>query len=258
MKILVLGDIVNRYGRKLINDELSLLKKENNIDFIIGNGENAATGNGITRKCANELFEAGIDVLTSGNHIWDKKEIYDFIQQEKRLLRPANYPSPSCGNGFGIYRCNNTRIGVINLSGTVFMNPLDNPFLTFDKIYQNIHSSCDIIIVDFHAEATSEKIALGYYVDGRANAFYGTHTHVQTADNRVLENGCGYITDIGMCGSVDGVLGVDKEGIIKKFKTQRPCKFEIAKGSMQINGAIFTFGENNKCIDVKRIYNIYP
>lgn len=260
MKILVFGDIFAKYGRKLIVDELSNIKSEYQADFIIANGENSANGKGITKKCADALFEAGIDVITSGNHIWDNKDVYNFIQEEKRLIRPANYPNPCPGRGYEVYRFGKVRIGVMNLSGTTFMNPLDNPFDVFDKIYQNIKNICDIIILDFHAEATSEKIAMGYFADGKASGVYGTHTHVQTSDNMVLEGGTGYITDVGMCGSLDGVIGMEKDFIVKKFRVIRPAgKYALSEGKRQINGVLFTFDdETYRCTGVERIYKIYP
>jgi len=259
LKILVFGDIFARYGRKLIVDELLDIKAEYSADFVIANGENAANGKGLTKKVYNELIGCGIDVITSGNHIFDNKDIYNFIQQEERVLRPANYPSPCPGRGYEIYRVNNVRVGVVNLSGTTYLNPLDNPFEMAEKIYEEIKNTTDIIMLDFHAEATSEKIAMGYLVDGKYSGVYGTHTHVQTADNMVLSGGTGYLTDVGMCGSVDGVIGLDREFIVKKFKVQRPAgKYALAEGRRQINGAIFTFDDETfKCTNVERIYRIY-
>lgn len=259
MKILVFGDIFAKYGRRLIVDELSTIKAEYNADFVIANGENSANGKGITKKVFDELRQAGIDVITSGNHIWDNKDVYNFIQQEDRLIRPANYPDPAPGRGYEIYRVGKVRVGVMNLSGTTYLNPLDNPFNTAEKVYDEIKNMCDIIMLDFHAEATSEKIAMGYMLDGKVGGVYGTHTHVQTADNMVLENGTGYITDVGMCGSVDGVIGLEKDFIIKKFKAQRPTgKYGLAVGRRQINGAVFTFDDETcKCKSVERIYKLY-
>lgn len=258
MNILVLGDIFAKYGRKLIIDELSSIKEEYNIDFTIANGENIANGKGVTRKSTNELYEAGIDVLTGGNHIWDNKDVYDFIQEEKRLIRPANFPSPCPGRGYEVYKVNKKRIGVINLSGTTFMSPIDNPFNTFDKIYENIQKLCDIIIVDFHAEATSEKIAMGYFVEKKASIIYGTHTHVQTADERILAEHTGYITDVGMCGSLGGVIGMERDFVIKKFRSFRTSKFALGEGERQLCGCVFTIDDNsNRCIEVQRIYKIF-
>ena len=259
MKILALGDIFGRPGRKLIASKIDALKEEYQADFIIVNIENASGGRGVSETNAKELLSLkAVNIYTSGNHIWDKMEINNIIQETDRLIRPANYPDPCQGRGFSIIRHENKRIGVINLSGTVYLNQLENPFRTFDTIYENIRNQCDIICVDFHAEATSEKIAFGYYVDGRAQIIFGTHTHVQTADERILDGGSGYISDLGMCGPYDGVIGVSKEIIIKHFLTQRPNKFDVAEGRTQINGALFTLDDlSNKCLDIQRVYKVF-
>lgn len=258
MRILALGDVFGRPGRQILTSKIKELKEAYAADFIIVNCENASGGSGLSERNAKELLEIGeADVYTSGNHIWDKKDINNILQETSRILRPANYPEPCIGNGYEIFRAHGRRIGVVNLSGNVFMNNLDNPFITFDKIYEIIKSSCDIICVDFHAEATSEKIAFGYYADKRATIIFGTHTHVQTADERILEGGCGYITDIGMTGPYDGVIGVEKEIIMRQFRTQRHARFEIAEGSVQINGALFTVDENFRCAKIERVRKIY-
>ncbi len=258
IKILAIGDVFGRSGRNIVFHELGALKKELEADFMIVNFENASGGAGVSEPNAKELLNVGsVDVYTSGNHIWDKRDIINIIDKTDRIIRPANYPGDCPGRGYGIFETEKARIGVINLSGTVFMESLDNPFIAFDKIYENIHSSCDIICVDFHAEATSEKIAFGYHADGRANVVYGTHTHVQTADERILEGGCGYITDLGMTGPLDGVIGVDKQIIVKQFLTQRRIKFETACGASQLNGAIFTLDENFRCVNIERIRRIF-
>ena len=259
MRILALGDVFGKPGRKLIISKANEIRAKYSADFVMVNCENASSGNGITEKNAQELLNVkAVDVYTSGNHIWDKKDVNNIIQQSERIIRPANYPDPCPGRGYGIYRVKGIRIGVVNLSGTTFMEPLNNPFLTFDNIWQNINQSCDIICVDFHAEATSEKIAFGYYADGRANIVYGTHTHVLTADERILQNGCGYLTDIGMCGPYDGVIGVDKQIIVKNFVTQRRSRFEVAEGPVQLNGAVFTIDEETfRCTDIERVREIY-
>ncbi|MDR2520087.1 MAG: TIGR00282 family metallophosphoesterase [Eubacteriaceae bacterium] len=244
MKILALGDIFGRPGRSAIIRYAASLKLESKADFVIANIENASGGAGLNEKNAIEMLEIPeIDCYTSGNHIWDKGEVYNFIQNTDRIVRPANYPEPCPGNGFSIFRRGKTRIGVISLSGNVYMGQLENPFRTFDKIHEILRTSCDIICVDFHAEATSEKIAFGYYVDGRAHIVFGTHTHVLTADERVLDGGCGYITDLGMCGPYDGVIGVSKDIIVKQFVTQRHSRFEVASGRVQLNGAVFDIDE---------------
>ena len=259
MRVLALGDIFGRPGRKLIETKAAYIKREVNADFVIANIENASAGKGVSEANAKDLLKVeAIDMFTSGNHIWDKKDVNNLLQESDRIIRPANYPEPCTGKGYGIYRVGKKRIGVVNLSGNVYMNNLDNPFTVFDRIYQNIQSVCDIIIVDFHAEATSEKIAFGYYVSTRATAVYGTHTHVPTADERILDKHTGFITDIGMCGPLDGVIGVDKNIIIKNFVTQRPVKHEVAEGPVQLNGVVFEFDdETNKCISVERVRKIF-
>lgn len=258
IKIMALGDVFGRPGRNLITNKLESIKSEYEADFVIVNFENASAGSGVTESNAKNLLNIkGVDVYTSGNHIWDKKDINNIIQQSDRILRPANYPEPCPGRGYEIYRCGKHRIGVINLSGTAFMENLNNPFIAFDSIYENIHPSCDIICVDFHAEATSEKIAFGYHADSRANIIFGTHTHVQTADERILPGGSAYITDIGMCGPLDGVIGVEKDIIVKNFITQRRSRFEVADGAVQLNGVLFILDDNYKCISVERIRRIF-
>ncbi|MFA0816369.1 MAG: TIGR00282 family metallophosphoesterase [Anaerofustis sp.] len=258
MRILTLGDVFGRPGRKILQAQVGLLKEEYAADFVIVNCENASGGSGLTEMNAKELLALSeVDVYTSGNHIWDKREIYNFIQQTPRILRPANYPDPCPGKGYEIFRVGGRRIGVVNLSGTVYLNGLQNPFVEFDRIYESIIPACDLICVDFHAEATSEKIAFGYYADGRANLIFGTHTHVQTADERILSGGSGYITDIGMTGPYDGVIGVDRDIIVKQFRTQRHSKFETADGAVQVNGAVFAFDDNGKCTDIQRIMKLF-
>ena len=243
MRLLVIGDIVGRPGRKAIKASLMGIKQELKLDFIIANGENAAGGNGITREISRELFAAGVNVLTMGNHVWDKKEIFEFIDEENRIVRPANYPPGSPGHGSFVYDCGNIKIGVANLSGRVFMPELDCPFRKADEIIKLLKKETDIIIVDFHAEATSEKIAMGWYLDGRVSAVCGTHTHVQTADERILPDGTAYITDLGMTGPRDSVLGVQTELVIDKFLTALPTRFEVSNSLYQLNGVIIEIDE---------------
>ena len=260
MKILCFGDIFAKYGRKLIKGELSRIKEEFRPDFILANGENAAHGKGLTKKVYDELTGCGIDVITGGNHIFDNRDIYSFVQSEDRLVRPANYPEPCPGRGYEIYRVNGVRVAVVSLLGTAFMSPVDNPFRKADEIYSEIKNMSDIILLDFHAEATSEKIAMGYHLDGRFSAVFGTHTHVQTSDERILDGGTGYITDVGMCGSLDGVIGLDRDYIVKRFNTQRMSgKYGIAEGRRQICAVQFTFDDNTfRCTDIERIYRVLP
>lgn len=252
----MVGDIVGNAGRRGISDNIKSLKDEYKINFVIANGENAAGGNGITQKIANELFSYGINVLTMGNHVWDKKEILDFIDKEDRIIRPANYPPNTPGKGYNIFNVNGYKIGVISLSGRVFLSDLDCPFRVSKQIIDEIRKVTNIIIVDFHAEVTSEKLALGWYLDGQVSALCGTHTHVQTADERLLSNGTAYITDLGMTGPRDSVLGVETEIIINKFLTQLPSRFEVAKGLYQFNGVVIDIDEETGLAkDIQRVQN---
>ena len=234
MNILFIGDIFGRPGRKIVADHLADLIETRKLDLVVANAENAAAGFGITPRLAQELLALGIDVLTSGNHIWDRKEILEFFAEEPRLLRPANYPA---GPGRGVY-CGTTRSGieyaVLNLQGRVFMANTDCPFRTADRELGALPASCKIRIVDMHAEVTSEKMTMGWYLDGRATAVVGTHTHVPTADERVLPGGAAYITDVGMTGPYDSVIGITKETILQRFLTQMPTRFEAAEKDVRL------------------------
>lgn len=252
MKILIVGDIVGRPGRNTLNAYLE--KYKNNYDFIIVNGENAAAGFGITEKIAEEFFSWGVDVITGGNHSWDKKEIYEYLDNSNSILRPYNYPEGVTGRGYTIKEVNGNKIAVISLQGRVFMNSVDCPFKAIKKIIKELENITKNIIVDFHAEATSEKIALARYISGEVSLVYGTHTHVQTADERIFENGTAYISDIGMTGSQNGVIGVESEVVIKKFLTSLPQKFEIAEGDEYLNGLEIDLDEKNG--KVKKINRI--
>ncbi|ATW24232.1 TIGR00282 family metallophosphoesterase [Candidatus Formimonas warabiya] len=239
MRILFIGDIVGKPGRDILRQQLRNIQDKFSIDFTIANGENAAGGAGINKRIFDEISNYGVDVITMGNHVWDKKEIFDFIENEPRILRPANYPKGTPGKGWNIFSFpNQLKIAVINLSGRVFLPALDCPFQNIDLILSQIKGQTTHIIVDFHAEATSEKQAMGWYLDGRVSAVLGTHTHVQTADARILNRGTAYITDVGMTGPRDSVLGVDKELVIKKFTTSLPVRFEVAGGDIQLNAVI--------------------
>ena len=244
MKILVLGDVMGNSGRKAINNNLNRIISENNINFTIINGENSADdGMGITKSIAEEFFSNGVDVITSGNHIWDKSETTDFINLENRLLRPANLPEDSPGNGYGIYSTKNKRfkVGVINLMGNVFMRKTENVFKVAKKIKDKImlKKNVDFIIVDFHGEITSEKMAMGHFFDGLSTCVVGTHTHVPTADTRILEKGTAYQTDIGMCGDYNSVIGMNKENSIKKFLNDKSAiKHFPAEGEGTLSGII--------------------
>jgi len=248
MRILFIGDIFGRPGRTIVKDRLPGLLKENAIDLVIANGENAAAGFGITPPLAEELFELGIDVITTGNHVWDKREIIDYFDMaesgdgiSRRLLRPANYPAGLPGHGFYEGRKRDVPYAVINLQGRVFMASNDDPFRTADLLLKEIRAK--VVIVDVHAEATSEKISMGWYLDGRVTAVLGTHTHVPTADERVLPGGTAYITDVGMSGPYDGVIGVQKEQIIGKFLNNMPVRFEPASGDVRLSAVVIDCDE---------------
>lgn len=251
MRFLFIGDTVGKTGRRAVSTLLPELKQQLQVDFVVLNGENLAHGNGINQKVFEEMVQAGVDVVTAGNHTFDKKEVLPLLEKETRLLRPANLPPMAAGRGWGIYEKSGKRVLVINLMGRVFMGgALDCPFRTFDEIYTRNKQQADFVIVDFHGEATSEKQAFAYYVDGRATAVFGTHTHVQTADERFLPGGTAYITDVGMTGAYDSVIGVRKDEIIEKFITGMPKKYEPAEGRF-IFAALFLDTESRQ---LKRIF----
>lgn len=256
MRILMIGDVVGKPGRKALTENLKSLKTELKIDFVIANGENAAGGNGITKPTAQELFASGVDVLTMGNHVWDKREVFEFIEQETRIVRPANYPPGTPGRGAFVFEVNGRKVGVVNISGRVFLSELDDPFRKVRGLVEEIRKQTPIVIVDFHAEATSEKIAMGWYLDGKVSAVCGTHTHVQTADERILPQGTAYITDLGMTGPRDSVLGVEVDIILEKFLSQLPVRFEVASGPYQLNGVVIDIDEDTgEATDISRVVN---
>ena len=254
MKLLALGDVVGEYGSAFVRTVLPKIKRENGVDVCVANGENSAEGNGLTPFSAEYLFSCGVDVITTGNHCFRRKESYDFFDESMSVLRPFNYPSGAPGRGCMIFDAGKFQIGIINLMGTMYLDNLENPFRSVEKALEEL-AAVKMIFVDFHAEATSEKAAMGYYLDGRVSAVFGTHTHVQTADERVLPCGTGFITDLGMCGAIDSVLGVEKEIVMNKFLTNMPSHFENEKsGKRMINGCVFSVDEKNgKCLNVKRI-----
>ncbi len=239
MKILMLGDVVGPACVELLSRELRAVQKETGADMIIVNCENASEGNGITRTDALALLDAGADVLTSGNHIWKKRDIRALLEADERILRPANYPAGTPGAGYTIVRIGGERVLVISLLGTMLMDTMDSPFEVADRILAREDGAFDLAVVDMHAETTSEKLALARYLDGRVSVLAGTHTHVQTADAQVLPGGTGYVTDLGMCGPMDGILGVRSDCILAKFKTRLPQKFELATGEITLHGALF-------------------
>lgn len=254
MKILAIGDLVGNCAIRELKKQLPEICNQEKIDFIIVNGENVAEGMGMTEKNFNDILEQNVDVITMGNHTWGKKDIFKFINDPK-ILRPANYNKPVPGKGYNIYECKGKKIAVINLIGRVDMNVLsENPFLVAKKIVENIKQETDIIVIDFHAEATAEKIAMSYYLDGKVSIIFGTHTHVQTADEKILPNGTAYITDLGMTGPKNSVIGMNIESSIKRFETGLPEKYKIAEGDCIFNGAIFEIDDaTNKVINIKRI-----
>lgn len=244
MRILFIGDIVGKPGRRAVHELLPELINRYQVDFVIANGENSAAGFGITREIVEDLFEGRIDVITTGNHVWDKKEILDFIGDYESLIRPANYPGSAPGRGSVVMpSVNGHHVGVINLLGRVFMHSLECPFRTAEEEIDKIRKRAKIIIVDMHAEATSEKIALGWFLDGKVTAVVGTHTHVQTADERVLPGGTAYITDVGMTGPFDSVIGTRKEIVLERFLTQIPNKFDVAKGDIRLQAVLIDVDE---------------
>ena len=242
MNLLFLGDIVGRPGRDLIRRHVRALAARYAADLVIANGENAAGGAGITRENMLEILAAGVDVITTGNHVWDKRETLEFIGNEPRLLRPANYPDGTPGAGSYVATASNgIRVGVINVMGRVFLNAIDDPFRAADREIACVkQDGAQVIFVDVHAETTSEKMALCYYLDGQVAAVIGTHTHVQTADERILPGGTACLTDVGMTGPHDGVIGMDKDAVIARFTTGLPSRFETATGDLRLNGVTIT------------------
>ncbi|HHY74717.1 MAG TPA: TIGR00282 family metallophosphoesterase [Bacillus bacterium] len=238
MRILFIGDVVGSLGRDMIKHYLPKLQKKYKAHVTIINGENAASGKGITEKIYRSFLEAGANAVTLGNHTWDNKDIFEFIDHAKYMVRPANFPVETPGKGHVVLNLNGIEIGIINLQGRTFLPPIDCPFKKADELIADIKKKTNIIFVDFHAEATSEKQAMGWYLDGKVSAVVGTHTHVQTSDARILPNGTAYITDAGMTGPYDGILGMEREAVLKKFLTNLPVRFEVASGREQLNGVI--------------------
>jgi metallophosphoesterase (TIGR00282 family) len=239
MKVLFIGDIVGRPGRELIRKGLRGLIEHHGVDLVIANAENAAAGFGMTKEIGETLLEYGVDVMTSGNHIWDKKEAIEYIATEPRLLRPANYPAGVPGRGSYVAQTGDGRaVGVINVMGRVFMLNIDDPFAIVQREIEAIRHRARVIVVDFHAEATSEKIAMGWFLDGKVSAVFGTHTHVQTADERILPGGTAYLTDAGMTGPHDGIIGMEREGSLARFLSGMPSKFEAATANPRLNGVV--------------------
>ncbi len=260
MKVLFIGDIVGKAGRKAVREGVPDLVSKLKIDFVIANAENAAGGFGITKSVGEELFSLGIDVLTSGNHIWDKKEAVNYIPKENRLLRPANYPAEVPGAGSIVMKtAAGEKIAILNVSGRVFMNQLDCPFKTAEKELPILKEQTNVIIVDFHAEATSEKSAFGWFLDGTASAVVGTHTHVQTADEKILPKGTAFISDVGMTGPADSIIGVKKEQIINKFLTGIPCRFETARAEPLLSCVVLEINpKTGTSTSIQRLQLTFP
>lgn len=256
IKILFIGDIVGNIGRKALKQTLPMLKEKHQPHFIIANGENAAGGKGLTAAVAKEFFEQGVHGLTMGNHTWANKEIFDFIDDEPRIVRPANFPPGTPGQGVTVVKGNGAELLLVNLQGRTFMSSIDCPFRKADDILNQYGKKHKFIFVDFHAEATSEKIAMGWHLDGRVSVVVGTHTHVQTNDETILPEQTAYITDVGMVGPKEGVLGTDREAVLRKFKTQLPVRFSVAEGKWHFHAVIVELDDHTgkaKRIDKIRI-----
>lgn len=255
MKVLFVGDVVGRPGRRILRAFLQEIIRQEAVDLVIANGENSAGGFGITMEVCQELLGSGVDVITMGNHTWDNREIYKVLEMEPRVIRPANYPGGTPGQGYYLAQTGKGEpVGVINLLGQVFLDSLDCPFRTADECIAALKSKTPVIIVDIHAEATSEKMALGWYLDGKATAVIGTHTHIATADARILPRGTGYLTDAGMTGPINSVLGIDPELVVKKFLTKLPVRFEIASGPLEFNGVLLDIDEAGKTTRIRSIH----
>lgn len=246
MKILFVGDVVGSPGRDMVQEYVPKLKKKYQPNVTIINGENAASGKGITEKIYKQFLEAGAQAITLGNHAWDKKEIFEFIDHAPNMVRPANFPEGTPGSGLMFVKSNKFEVAVINLQGRTFLPPLDDPFRKVDQLIDEAKKRTNLIFLDFHAEATSEKQAMGWYVDGRVSAVVGTHTHTQTADERILPQGTAYITDVGMTGPYDGILGTDREAVLKRFLSNLPVRFEVTKeGRTQLNAFLVDIDETS-------------
>lgn len=255
MKVAMFGDAIGRPGRKAALQYISQLRADGTVDFVVLNGENSAGGIGITPEVADEILSAGVDVITTGNHVWNKKEMGDYLNRERRVIRPYNYPTGAPGRGWCIVNASGYRLAVANLQGRVFMQAIDCPFSAADRLLSEIGSQADAVVIDFHAEATSEKQALALYLDGKASAVVGTHTHVPTADERVLPQGTARITDLGMCGPIISVIGMDADTVIPKFITALPSRFSVAKGVVAVMGAIVEIDHSTgKSREIYRIY----
>jgi len=255
MRILFIGDVVGSPGRDMLKEYLPQVKRKYHPTLTVVNGENAAAGRGITEEIAKSFFEQGVQAITLGNHTWDQRDVGELLNQNQKVIRPANFPEGAPGNGYTILKINEHKVGVINLQGRTFLPPLDCPFKKADELIHIIQQETSIIFVDFHAEATSEKEAMGWYLDGRVTAVVGTHTHVQTSDERILPKGTAYITDVGMTGPRNGILGMEKEAVLYRFLTSLPSRFEVKKdGPVQLNGVVIDLDpKTGKATKIMRI-----
>jgi metallophosphoesterase (TIGR00282 family) len=255
MNILCIGDVMGRVGRRILRDGLAALQEKHSIDFTVANAENAAGGFGLTPDTARELFSYNIDVLTSGNHIWDRRGIVPYFEQTDRLLRPLNYPPGSAGTGMAVYESRSGHpVAVLNIQGRAFMPSIDCPFRAADAAIPGLREQTPVVLVDFHAEATAEKQAMGRYLDGRVSMVFGTHTHVQTADEQLLPGQTGYITDLGMTGPHDSIIGMDVESSVARFLSQAPVQLSPAKGSPRFNGLVVEIDpETGRCLGLQRL-----
>jgi len=254
MKVLLIGDIVGQPGRQAIKELVPALRREEKLDLVIANAENAAGGSGVTPPIADELFGYGVDIMTTGDHIWNKREIMEYLDRNDRLLRPANYPKGAPGFGSCVFTKGPITAGVINIAGRVFMDAIECPFRVVREEIEKIAGKTKVIFVDIHAEATSEKIAMGWYLDGIVSSLFGTHTHIQTADEKILPKGTAYITDLGMTGPYDSVIGRKTEQILERFITQLPKRFEMAEGDVKLCGAVVEVDDKTgRALSIKRI-----
>ncbi len=255
VRILFASDVVGKAGRRVLSQVIPLLRREKGVDLCVANGENAAGGFGITANIVGKLYSYGVDVITSGNHIWDRKEVLDYIGEDERLLRPANYPPQAPGRGWGVYdSAGGVKVGVLNLQGRVYLPSIDCPFRVASLGLEALKEEAKVIIVDMHAEATSEKQAMGWYLDGKVSAVIGTHTHVPTADETILPQGTAYITDVGMCGAYDSVIGMDKSVVLSRFTTQIPYRFIPAKGDLRFSGLLLDVDPaTGRALEVERV-----
>ncbi|MFX3616694.1 MAG: TIGR00282 family metallophosphoesterase [Sporolactobacillus sp.] len=261
MKLLFVGDVYGQTGREMVIHYLPRLKKKYQPAFTIVNAENSAHGKGITKKIYNQLLENGADFLTMGNHTWDNRDIFDFIDEAVKMVRPANFPEGTPGQGMRVLSVNSSKVAVINLQGRVFLPALDDPFRVIEQLVEEARQTTPIIFIDFHAETTSEKLALAWYLNGRVSAVIGTHTHVQTADERILPEGTAYLTDVGMTGPYNGIIGVDRKAVTRRFLTSMPVRFEGAPGPGQLGAVVIDIDEKNghaKKIDRVLINDDHP